>query len=622
MSKKVSLSEDQILIAEQNEINRVPSIRVEHGFWLFYSLNFYHFWTMKYLLKVDTPQQQYIQFSASFNAKGNQTTLKFPSWRPGRYELGDFAKNINYFQVFSADGKPLKYRKTDKNTWIVNNDEHTVFTVKYSYYANELNAGSSFLDESQLYVNPVNCFLYNPEEYDEEIEVKLSIPDYWKIASPLEINEKQFTARHFDELADSPFICSSQLQKSSYEVNGITFYIWFNGIVKPEWDKVITDFKCFTEKQLEMFLEFPADEYHFLIQILPYKTYHGVEHEKCTVITIGPSYDVFRDYYTELLGVSSHELYHTWNVKSIRPAEMMPYDFTKENYSSLGYIAEGVTTYMGDLMLFKSGVFDLPQYTKEMNTQLQRHFDNFGRFNYSVAQSSRDTWLDGYQPGAPGRKVSIYTEGCLLAFIVDVLILKATKNKKNLDNVMRSLYFNFGKEGIGITEKDYQAEIENVSGTDFQWFFDDYVNGTNAYNSLLVDCFEYIGFELKHEPVKDAAAAYLGAKTSADEGCSIIRAIYPGSAVDIGGAMIGDEILGINGVAVQGDFPKWVEFYMEDEKILTIRRKGELKTIVVPQTNRPYYQRYFIEKVNSPDKNQINAFDGWRSAPMGERTVR
>jgi predicted metalloprotease with PDZ domain len=371
-----------------------------------------------------------------------------------------------------------------------------------------------------------------------------------------------------------------------------------------------------------MFLEFPVDEYHFLIQILPYKTYHGVEHEKCTVITIGPSYDVFKDYYTELLGVSAHELYHAWNIKSIRPAEMMPYDFTKENYSSLGYIAEGVTTYMGDLMLYKSGVFDLPQYIKEMNAQLQRHFDNFGRFNYSVAQSSWDTWLDGYEPGAPGRKVSIYTEGCLLAFIVDVLILKASKNKKNLDNVMRSLYFNFGKEGIGITEKDYQTEIENVAGTDFQWFFDEYVNGTNAYNVLLVDCFEYIGFELKHEPVKDAAAAYLGVKTIINNGITSIQAAYPGSAMDIGGAMIGDEIIGINGVAVREDFSKWVEFYMEDEKVLTLRRRGEMKTIVVPQTNRPYYQRYFIEKINSPDKNQVNAFDGWRSAPMGERTVR
>jgi predicted metalloprotease with PDZ domain len=574
---------------------------------------------MEYKITIPSPQQQYIHFEVSFKSNENITTLKFPAWRPGRYQLADFAKNVNHFQVFSKDGKSLVYKKVDKNTWEVENGSSVEFTVKYSYYANEMNAGSSFLDESQLYVNPVNCFLFNPDEYDQEIKVTLDIPDNWEMANPLETKNKTFKAKSFDELADSPFICSAELQQASYEVNGITFNLWFNGIVKPDWDRVISDFKKFTEKQLEMFIEFPVDVYHFLFQILPYKTYHGVEHEKCTVITIGPSYSVFKDYYTEFLGVSSHELYHTWNVKSIRPSDMMPYDFTKENFSELGYIAEGVTTYMGDLMLYKSGVFGLKQYMKEMNAQLQRHFDNFGRFNYSVAESSWDTWLDGYEIGAPGRKVSIYTEGCLLAFILDVFILRATKNKKNLDNVMRGLYFDFGKKGRGVTEKDYQATIENVSGTSFQWFFDDYVHGTKGYNALLVDCFEYIGFELKHEPVSDAAAAYLGAKTIVKGNQTVIHALYPGGAMDMGGAMVGDEILGINGVVVNQDFPNWVDYFMEDEKTITLKRNGQIKTFIVPQTNRPYYQRYHIEVVENPDKNQLNGFDGWRSAPLGDR---
>lgn len=575
---------------------------------------------MEYQITIPSPQQQYIHFEGHFSSDKDVTTLKFPAWRPGRYQLGDFAKNVNHFQVFDEVGKPLSYKKMDKNTWEVENGKHESFTVRYSYYANEMNAGSTFLDDSQLYINPVNCFLFNPDQYQDEINVSLDIPDDWKVANPLKTVDKSFSAKNYDELADSPFICSPDLQMASYEVKDITFYIWFNGIVKPDWDLVIHDFKKFTEKQLEMFLEFPVDEYHFLFQILPYKTYHGVEHEKCTVITIGPSYDVFKGYYTEFLGVSSHELYHTWNVKSIRPKEMMPYDFTKENFSELGYIAEGVTTYMGDLMLYKSGVFGLKQYLKEMNAQLQRHFDNFGRFNYSVAQSSWDTWLDGYELGAPGRKVSIYTEGCLLAFIADVLILRATKNKKNLDNVMRSLYFNFGKEGKGITEKDYQEALENVSGTSFQWYFDDYVHGTKAYNALLVDCFEYIGLDLKHEPVSDAAAAYLGARTMVKNDTTIIHSLYPGGAMDVGGAMIGDEILSINNVAVNNDFPQWVDYFMEDEKVLTVRRNGQVKTMVIPQTNRPYFQRYYLEVAESPDKNQVNAFDGWRSAPMGERS--
>ena len=142
---------------------------------------------------------------------------------------------------------------------------------------------------------------------------------------------------------------------------------------------------------------------------------------------LGPSYVVFDAVYPDLLGVSSHELYHTWNVKAIRPIELFPYDFTKENYSELGYLCEGVTTYMGDLFLFKSNVFSEEEYFNELNQQLQKHFDNPGRFNYSVAASSFDTWLDGYVPGVPNRKVSIYTEGCLIALVCDLMIIHHSK---------------------------------------------------------------------------------------------------------------------------------------------------------------------------------------------------
>ena len=125
---------------------------------------------------------------------------------------------------------------------------------------------------------------------------------------------------------------------------------------------------------------------------------------------------------------------------------MLPYDYAKENYSTLGYVCEGITTYYGDYILYRSGIFSDDDYLNCFNAQLKKHFDNFGRYNYSVAQSSFDTWLDGYSKGIPDRKVSIYTEGCLLAFITDVNIRKSTNNQKNLDDVMRTLYNDFAKK--------------------------------------------------------------------------------------------------------------------------------------------------------------------------------
>jgi predicted metalloprotease with PDZ domain len=173
---------------------------------------------------------------------------------------------------------------------------------------------------------------------------------------------------------------------------------------------------------------------------------------------LGPGNEfVNKDWYDEFLGISSHELFHTWNIKSIRPVEMMPYDYSKENYSRLGFVAEGVTTYYGDFLLYRSGVFSDADYFKTFNEQLQKHFDNFGRFNLSVADSSFDTWLDGYNPGVPNRKVSIYTEGCLIAFMTDICIRKQTSNAHSLDDVMRALFTEFGKKKIGYSENDYQV---------------------------------------------------------------------------------------------------------------------------------------------------------------------
>ena len=153
------------------------------------------------------------------------------------------------------------------------------------------------------------------------------------------------------------------------------------------------DFEQFIQYQISLFRGFPHKSIYFLFQITPYSTYHGVEHHESTVILLGPSYNVFSSLYNELLGVSSHELYHVWNVKGIRPKDMVPYDYSAENYTHLGYVTEGVTTYMGDRILYESNVFTEQQYFKELSTLLSRHFHNDGRLHYSVANSSWDTGL-------------------------------------------------------------------------------------------------------------------------------------------------------------------------------------------------------------------------------------
>lgn len=566
---------------------------------------------MNYQFKIDNPNQQYLQISVEETAVTDNPVIQLPSWRPGRYELGNFAKNIKGFKVFNAHGKRVDFQKITKDSWQLSLSKGEAFKIEYAYYANLLNAGSTFLDATQLYVNPVNCCVYQVGTELNACSLKIHLPANWQIATSLKNENGMFLAENFDELADSPLICSPNVQHNSYVSGETTFHMWFQGITKPDWERLLIDFKAFTDKQIEKFSEFPTSEYHFLFHILPHKAYHGVEHSKSTVICLGPSYEVYKSLYKELLGVSSHELYHTWNVKAIRPIEMYPYDFTKENYSRLGYLCEGVTTYMGDIFLLKSKVFTLEQYLVELVARFQIHFDNHARFNYSVAESSFDTWLDGYEAGAPNRKVSIYTEGSLLAFVADVMILKNTNNKYGLDEVMRRLYFNYALQGKGVSEEDYKRELEAVGNCSFDDYFTEYVYGNKPYESILIDALEYIGLELEQKPSAIYSHARLGVKCIVDGDKTIAKIFYPGGPADLGGMMIDDQIVAINGIVINGNLEQWLGYFDDDEKRLTINRAGKLIELVLPEVNRNFYTEQQIKPVAEPNGFQKKGFLAW-----------
>ncbi len=566
---------------------------------------------IRYTFAVQNPAQQYIQITTEFQTPENEINLHLPSWRPGRYELGNFAKNIRNFTVYDDNGKKRSAEKTSKDSWKIDTSNTQSIQVHYLYYASELNAGSTYLSKEQLYVNPVNCCLYAEGQENEACEITLQVPNHFEWACPLPHENWTCKAENFDQLADSPFIASFQLQHDVYEVNGIPFHLWFNGEIKMDWERIKIDFQAFTAKQLEKFSEFPVKEYHFLFQIVPYRAYHGVEHQNSTVILLGPSYDIFNGFYKELLGVSSHELYHTWNVKAIRPIEMFPYNFKQENYSKLGYLCEGVTTYMGDLFLYKSGVFTFDQYLVELGNQLQKHFDNFGRFNYSVTDSSFDTWLDGYVPGVPHRKVSIYTEGCLLALITDVFIRRNSKEKYGLDDVMKQLYFQFYLENKGVSETDYIQMIEQLAGASFSSIYTDYFIGTKPYESILVDSLDYLGLELHHKPTNRYSAAKLGFKSIPQGMNAVVKAIYPGSPAELGRLMLEDEILAVNSFQLNGELDAWLNYFDDDVKTLTISRKGRIIEVTLPEVNRYFYLDYSVKVTSEQTHAQKRAFQYW-----------
>ena len=174
----------------------------------------------------------------------------------------------------------------------------------------------------------------------------------------------------------------------------------------------------------------------------------------------------------------------------------MPYDFTKENYFKTCFIVEGVTTYFGDLILFRSGVFDEKQYHKELEVRYKQHFEEAGNASQSLVEASWDLWLDGYAQSIPDRKVSVYHKGAIAAQILDLFIQKITKNQRTLDDVMRKMWENFGKKMIGYSLQDYKNICEEVAGKNLNWYFEECIFGNSSLENILNEYLQVLDYQV------------------------------------------------------------------------------------------------------------------------------
>ena len=558
---------------------------------------------MHYLFSYTKAHNHFIDIDLKVKTNGaNLLTFQLPSWRPGRYELADFAKNIQKWNAFDENGLELVSRKTTKDRWEVDCNGINEVTVTYNYYANVLDAGSSYLDENQLYVNPVNCCLFVVGRENEEHQVELDIPDDYKVACGMKINDKGFlTANSFDQLAESPFIASNSMQYANYDVNGVIYHLWIQGSCNPDLDRLSKDFKAYTIEQVENFGTLPVDDYYFLFQITPYRSYHGVEHTNSTVILMGNTEDVFDKHYDNILGICSHELYHTWNIKAIRPQEMLPYDYSKENYSRLGYVAEGVTTYMGDLMLKRSGVFNWGQFIKTQNENLKRHYENDGRHNMSVANSGFDSWLDGYSLGIPNRKTSIYADGALNMLMIDLFIIEHSDGKHSLNDVMKRLYDDFLTTGY--TEDDFQNLCVEYGGLNVSEVFSNHIYGIEDYTESLKSAMKIVGFELVKTNNPNPSANKFGFISIVENNKHIIKKIQNRSIADNSGIAVEDEILAIDGKEIKGQ--KISDLLKDSKGLVKMTIKKRFNTVDVNLECGHYYPIYCLEKQDKASEKQL-----------------
>ncbi|MCU0428469.1 MAG: M61 family peptidase [Cytophagaceae bacterium] len=543
---------------------------------------------MKYLVSYQEPLKGFIHIRLETFAEG-EFVLNLPAWRPGRYELQQYAAYIYDFQALDPlDGSALRWKKIGRNQWKVFTSSPRLLHIEWKYYARQLDAGGSWVDDDLFYLNPVNCLMYKEGQENSPWSMELDLPDHFTIASGLSFENRQCHGHQFFELADSPILAAPQLAHASYTVGHSQHHLWAYGVSQlPE--SMVQDFQRFTESQLQLMEDFPEPHYHYLLLLLPRPHYHGVEHRHSTVITLGPAEQVIHGkLYQELLGICSHELFHAWNILKIRPTELLPYRYQEENYFETGFVAEGFTTYYGDLFLRRASLISDETWYAEIETHLKRHFENYGYEHASLLESSFDLWVDGYSQPAPHKKVSIYTKGCLAALCLDLKIRRCSSNRRSLDSVMRKLWKDFGRIKKGYSYSDIVWLVSEAAGMDLSQYLHTLMATRTDLRAELEEAWEYVGIKMVPDPNQAYLESEYGIRFKpASEGMWIDN-LAPHSPAS-GLMMRGDEVV---------HYEK-----KEDHLFLVVLRRNQEFQIDLPKGSG-YFPSYKLMELESAQASQ------------------
>ncbi len=526
---------------------------------------------------------------------GQRFTL--PTWIPGSYLVREFARNVVTLSAVNEAGRKVRIEKTDKQTWRAAPVKGGVLTLRYEVYAWDMSVRTAHLDDTGGFFNGTSVFLLPAGREEAACIVEIQKPagaPYrdWRVATALpeargtkRYGFGEYRAQRYDELVDHP-VTLGQFALATFEAHGVPHDVVIAGrAISVDMARLAADLKRICETQIALFeprtKKAPVERYVFMTQAVS-DGYGGLEHRASTALICNRA-DLpvlgrpeATEGYRTYLGLCSHEYFHTWNVKRIKPATFAPYDLSRENYTSLLWLFEGFTSYYDDLMLVRSGAISEVDYFALVGKTLGSVLRGSGRLKQSVAESSFDAWIKYYRQdeNAPNAIVSYYQKGSLVALAFDLAIRARTDHRKSLDDVMRLLWQRYGRHfyggkmaGIGVGEDEVEALIAEATGVALGPLFDEAVNGTR---DLPLDAlFEPFGVTLEPQPGgangknskdgkdgKDGRSGAdgrpsLGVRVRPGADCTL-AAVHDGSAAQKAGLSAGDVLIAVDGLRVAG----------------------------------------------------------------------
>lgn len=540
----------------------------------------------------------------------NLQTVFMPVWVPGSYLIREFARHVVTISAKDKNNKPVAIDKINKNTWQLQSVEGPV-TIEYEIYAWDWSVRAAVLDRTLGFFNGTSVFLAVAEQTNHPCQIKLVRPantfaKNWKVATALRESKQTnrydfgwYEADSYDELVDHP-VLMSHFELKQFTVNRVIHDVVIQGVVpKLNWPQLLGDLKKICQTQVHFFepdtQRAPMKRYVF-ITLVDGNSYGGLEHRASTVL-MSPRGDLpvigekqISSNYCRYLGLCSHEYFHTWNVKRIKPSAFIPYNFHQENYTQLLWLFEGVTSYYDDLILCRSGIISEEKYLGLLSKTISKVMQGEGRYKQTLAESSFDTWIKFYRQdeNATNAIVSYYLKGSLAALVLDLKIRQMTNGERSLDDFMRLLWQRYGitnnssthfhANNKGVEEKDISNLIYEATQLKLGKWLQEIIYTTKdlPLKSLL----KAFGLTLLSKPINDlpvCTGAVLSNKSKK------IAFIHANSPAQLGGLSAFDELVAINSIQITHDnFSELLKCYRPgDEVIIHAFRRDVLQSFEV-----------------------------------------
>ena len=560
--------------------------------------------SINYRLKMEKPQNHYFQVEMELtDFKENEVTVKMPVWAPGSYLVREFSKNVDLVKAKDEKGQVLAVNKKTKNAWVISKGAAKKVVVSYEVYAFELSVRTSFLDLTHGFVSGSGVFMY--VDGHQELAGQLTVvpfKDFAKVSTALPKSAESvaadgvqsFVFKNYDQLVDCPIEIGNQ-EVFTFKAAGVLHTVAIYGAGNYNVDRLKSDMAKIVETATGVVGENPNKEYTFIIHNVV-DGQGGLEH--CNSCTLSVNRWTYSDAeYLGFLSLVAHEYFHLWNVKRIRPIELGPFNYDEENYTSLLWVMEGFTTYYDELLLVRAGYTDDTDYLQKLQGTVNYVEGSVGARVQPVAHASFDAWIKAYRPNenSSNTTMTYYSRGQMLAALIDVMIVSKYDGKKCLDHFLQQLYNKYYKKlNRGFSEQEFKTELEELLGENLDGFFAKYVNGTDI--APLSETFAKVGVQVTEIGLPRAS---FGAGLRQDGGKTIVRSIRAGSAAELAGLSVNDELIGCNGYRVdQAAFEQFVNGLDNGAQFkILVSRDEVLYELTVKMTlyDRPQYQFKVLE---------------------------